>query len=315
MTEHWRILVAGDANVDLILRGDVRPRFGQAEQILTESELVLGSSAGIAASGLARLGVPTSLVGCVGDDDFGRFTLEALSHRSVTTKSIRVVKGKHTAISVILSAADDRSILTDLGAIPELTADDVLEASRGMSHVHFASYFLVPRLASALPDVLRALRADGLTTSLDTNWDPEERWEGVAELLPLIDYLLPNEQELRAISASVDRSLADASDEECARTLAAFGPTIVVKAGAAGGWSMTHAGIHTSAPGLVLDPVDTTGAGDSFDAGYLAAVGAGIGDEGIRLRWATVAGSLSTRAKGGTAAQPTRDELIEWLDA
>jgi ribokinase len=314
MTAQWRVLVAGDANVDLILRGDVRPQFGQAEQLLTDCELVLGSSAGIAAAGLAQLGVPTSLVGCVGDDEFGRFTLRALSERGVGTGDIRVVPEKRTAISVILSAPDDRAILTDLGAIPELTAADVLEAARTAEHVHFASYFLTPTLAEAMPGVLHELRTRGLTTSLDTNWDPSERWTGVGELLPLVDYLLPNEHELRAIAASIDPALACADDSACARRLAEQGATVVVKAGAEGGWSMTPQGVRTSAPGLVLDPADTTGAGDSFDAGYLAAIGAGIDDERTRLRWAAVAGSLSTRANGGTAAQPTRDELVARVD-
>jgi sugar/nucleoside kinase (ribokinase family) len=63
------------------------------------------------------------------------------------------------------------------------------------------------------------------------------------------------------------------------------------------------------APGLVLDVVDTTGAGDSFDAGYLAAFLTGVTDERERLRWAAVAGSLSVRGRGGTAAQATRAEL------
>jgi sugar/nucleoside kinase (ribokinase family) len=67
------------------------------------------------------------------------------------------------------------------------------------------------------------------------------------------------------------------------------------------------------AAGLVLDAVDTTGAGDSFDAGYLAAVASGIDDESVRLQWATVAGSLSTRAAGGTPAQPTMAELVAHL--
>jgi sugar/nucleoside kinase (ribokinase family) len=84
----------------------------------------------------------------------------------------------------------------------------------------------------------------------------------------------------------------------------------VVKAGKNGGWSVGPDGDYAEAPGLVLDVVDTTGAGDSFDAGYLAAIASGITVETERLRWAAVAGSLSTRASGGTAAQATADELL-----
>jgi ribokinase len=316
----FRVLVAGDANVDLILHGDVVPRFGQAEQLLSASELVLGSSAGIAASGLARLGIPTSLVAHVGDDEFGTFTVRALAECGVATDALRVDTGEQTGISVILSTARDRAILTLLGAIPALTADDVLSAAAGASHVHFASYFLVPELAAELPRVLVQLRAEGITTSIDTNWDPAEEWGGLSEVLPLVDYFLPNDTELRAISSALVPSSGqgepddgELDDVERARRLARLGPRVVVKAGERGGWSVGPAGDFAKAPGLTLDIVDTTGAGDSFDAGYLAAVASGVSDETERLRWATVAGSLSTRASGGTAAQATRAELAEAL--
>ena len=72
------VLVVGDANVDLILQGDIVPRFGQAEQLLESASLVLGSSAGIMASGLAKLGVETTLLAVIGDDEFGRFTRSEL---------------------------------------------------------------------------------------------------------------------------------------------------------------------------------------------------------------------------------------------
>src|SRR5690606_31651393 len=105
--------------------------------------------------------------------------------------------------------------------------------------VHFASYFLVPALARELPAVLTALRARGITTSLDTNWDPAERWEGVADCLPLVDLLLPNAAEAVALAAAVgfDASGAEATAatdaESAALALASHGPTVVVKDGAA----------------------------------------------------------------------------------
>lgn len=307
-----RVLVAGDANVDLVLRGDVVPRFGQAEQLLDSADLTLGSSAGIVAHGLARLGIPTGLAARVGDDEFGRLTLGWLADAGVDTSSVAVDPSLPTGLSVILSAPADRSILTLLGSIPTLTGDDVLAASAGFSHVHFASYFLLAGLAAELPQVLAELRARGITTSLDTNWDPAEQWAGLGSVLPLVDFLLPNLEELRAIALSLGARATD-SDEQCARFLAALGPLVVVKAGRDGGWSVRHDAAVVSAAGLVLDVVDTTGAGDSFDAGYLAAVASGVLDEAERLRWATVAGSLSTRATGGSTAQPGRAELLSQL--
>jgi ribokinase len=304
-----RVLVVGDANVDLVLTGDVVPRFGQEEQLLDSSATVLGSSAGIVAHGLARLGVPVSLVACVGDDEFGRFTLAALG--DVDTTFVRVVPGVPTGLSVILSAPEDRSILTSTGAMTRVSAVDVLAAvdAGSFTHVHFASYFLLPQLAASLPTLLPVLRARGLTISLDTNWDPAARWAGLDEVLPLVDVFLPNLEELRAVSPGHE------SDEAAAVALAERGPAIVVKAGRDGGWSVRSGELPVSSAGLVLDVVDTTGAGDSFDAGYLAAMVDGVDDESRRLGWATTAGSLSTRAAGGTAAQATRDEILMHLDA
>lgn len=299
-----RILVAGDANLDLVLRGDVVPRFGQAEQLLDGADLVLGSSAGICAAGLARLGVDTALVARVGADVFGDRTRGLLSDAGVDTAAVRVVD-EPTGISVILSAPHDRSILTLTGALSGVTAAEVLAAAEGRSHVHFASYFLVPTLAAALPEVLTELRARGVTTSLDTNWDPAERWDGVSECLPLLDLLLPNAAEAIALAAAGGTRTEDA--EDAARALAASGPIVVVKDGAAGGLAI--AGEHAlRAPGLVLDVIDTTGAGDSFDAGFLAGW-TEHGDVQAALRWAAVAGSLSTRGAGGTGGQATRAEV------
>ena len=304
------ILVVGDANVDLVLTGDVVPRFGQEEQLLDASSLVLGSSAGIVAHGLARLGVPVALVACVGDDEFGRFTLAALD--GVDTSFVRVVPGETTGLSVILSAPEDRSILTAKGAMVRVTAADVLAAvdAGAFTHVHFASFFLLPGLAASLPALLPELRSRGLTISLDTNWDPAGEWLGLDAVLPHVDVFLPNLEELRAVSPGHD------SDEQAASALvdASPGLAVVVNAGRDGGWSVRSESPALSAPGLVLDVVDTTGAGDSFDAGYLAALHFGETDERIRLRWATAAGSLSTRVAGGSGAHATRDEIAAHLD-
>src|SRR5690606_4041510 len=136
----------------------------------------------------------------------------------VDTSSVRVVN-EPTGISVILSAPEDRSILTLTGALSGVTAAEVLTAAKGRTHVHFASYFLVPELAAALPEVLVTLRTRGVTTSLDTNWDPAEHWAGVADCLPLIDLLLPNASEAIALAGAVGAVAVDA--ESAAQALAA----------------------------------------------------------------------------------------------
>lgn len=300
-----RVLVAGDANLDLVLRGDVVPRFGQAEQLLDGVDLVLGSSAGICAAGLARLGVDTAIVARIGADLFGARTGDLLDAAGVDTSRLGVVD-QPTGLSVILSAPHDRGILTLTGALAGLTADEVLAAADGVDHVHVAAYFLVPALARDLPAVLAELRSRGVTTSLDTNWDPAESWAGVADCLPHLDLLLPNASEVLALARAMGEQPADAAD--AAALLARRGPTVVVKDGAAGGFAATPDGAIVRAPGLVSDVVDTTGAGDSFDGGFLLAwlEGRPLPEA---VRWAAVAGSLSTRGVGGTGGQATRAEV------
>ncbi|MBI5160071.1 MAG: carbohydrate kinase family protein [Micrococcales bacterium] len=309
------VLVVGDANIDLILRGDVVPRFGQVEQLIERADAVLGGSGAIVAAGLARLGVPVSLVAVVGDDAFGVMTLEYLRWVGVDTAHVRVV-GEPTALSVILSAPGDRAILTLLGALPSLTAVESIAAVADTRPrwVHAASPFLTGS-AGWLPELFAAAHDGGAGTSLDTNWDPAEGWAGVAKALAGTDVLLPNRAELLALAGAIvgDPAAGEAAPEDPARALAALGPRVVVKDGAEGGFSLDRHGRAAAARGLLAEVVDTTGAGDSFDAGYLAAIAHGIDTERERLAWAAATGSMSVQAAGGTSGQPSLVELREAL--
>nr|BFE70888.1 hypothetical protein GCM10020092_041890 [Actinoplanes digitatis] len=163
-----------------------------------------------------------------------------------------------------------------------------------------ASLYLQPRLAAGLAGVFARARALGVGTSLDTNWDPTGRWASITEILAHTDVFLPNANELRAVTGRDDL-------DEAAALLVATGTTVVMKDGAAGARAWWPGGA-CAAPGRPVDVVDTTGAGDSFNAGFLAGRLAGLPVAGA-LAWATAASSLSTRAVGGTAAQATRAEL------
>jgi len=294
------VLVVGDANPDLLLRGDVRPRFGQAEQLLTAADLVLGGSAAITAAGCARLGLRTALFAAVGADVFGRIVRDDLAARGVTLLAADG-RGAPTGISIVLSEQDDRGILTLPGTIPALRPADVTDELLARArHVHVSSLYLQPALAAGLAEIFARAGKIGLTTSLDTNWDPDEKWESIKEVLAHTDVFLPNANELRAITG-LDKS------DEAAASLVANGTTVVMKDGARGARAWWPGGTY-AAPGRQVDVVDTTGAGDSFNAGFLAAR---LGGRPIEeaIRWAAAAGSLSTRAAGGTAAQATRDEI------
>ncbi len=200
------VLVIGDTNPDLVLRGDSGPTFGQAERLLDAADLVLGGSAAIMACGLARLGVPTAIAGLVGDDLMGGFVRTALEERGVDTRWLGTDPVRPTALTVVISAGD-RAILTHPGALSTTTAAAVpdLDLLPSLRHVHAASYFLLPMLAPALEGIFRHARELGLTTSLDTNWDPAERWSGVEHLLPSCGHAAAERRRARGADRRVGR--------------------------------------------------------------------------------------------------------------
>jgi sugar/nucleoside kinase (ribokinase family) len=306
------VLVVGDANPDLILRGDVVPRFGQAEQLLTGADLVIGGSGAIVAHGLARLGRPTRLVATVGTDAVGDLMERLLADGGVDTSSVLRDATASTGITVVLSAPEDRAALTHLGAIPRLSVDQVRTAldeavGAGARHVHVASYFLLTELAPHLPELLAEARGRGLTTSLDTNFDPDEHWDGVTDLLEHLDLLLPNGTEVLSLAGRLAGE-RPAAPEDAAVALATRGPVVVVKNGAEGALRADSSGSVVHEKGEAVDPLDTTGAGDTFDAAYLDSFLRGL-DPPECLRRACLAGAISTSAAGGTAGQPTIDQL------
>ncbi len=299
------LFVIGDANPDVVLRGDVVPRFGQAEQLLDAAEVVMGGSATIMACGAALAGIATTVIASIGLDPFGDLTVSTLAGRGVHTGMIRRSATAGTGVSVILSAPHDRSILTYLGAMTDVRAEHLdVDAIPADAHVHAASFFLLPDLAAGLADLFAAVRRRGGTTSLDTNWDPSETWTGVADVLAQTDLFMPNANELLALTGHTDVDRAAAS----LTNVAPHGVTVAAKLGAAGGAVWTPDGLRCDGPSLPVTVVDTTGAGDSFDAGYLAGYLRGL-PPATCIRLAAAAGSLSCRGAGGIARQATWDEL------
>jgi sugar/nucleoside kinase (ribokinase family) len=295
------VLLIGDANPDLLLTGDAVPRFGQAETLVDGADLVLGGSAAIVACGLVRLGVTTALAATVGDDLYGRFVRDALGDRGVDVRWLRTDTSVPTGLSVVLSVGD-RAILTHPGTIastgPEVVDEDLL---RRVRHVHSASCFLQPRLAPHLPRLLAAARQGGASTSVDTNWDPAETWTGVRALLAQADVLMPNATELRALTGRPDL-------DEAARDVLELGCRVALKVGADGGALWETHDVVRRVPAPAVPVIDTTGAGDSFAAGFVSGMLDGLPGEECLTR-AVVCGSLSTRGVGGTAAQPTLAEV------
>jgi len=302
------LLVLGDANPDLVLHGgDVVPAFGQAEHLVDEARLTIGGSGAILACGAATLGLRVAITAVVGDDLFGRFVRDGLAERGVDVSGLEVDPDTPTGVTVVLSGVADRAILTMPGTIASLTAERIdpvlLERAR---HVHVSSYFLQSALTPSLPEVFDRVRARGGTTSVDPNWDPSERWNGgLLDLLARTDVFLPNTMEATRVAHTSDLDDAAASLAERARVVA-------IKNGDRGAVARSEGVTHRVGP-VRVSLVDSTGAGDSFDAGFLAAwLDGGPLERALAL--ANVCGALSTRAMGGTSAQATMEEATASLE-
>lgn len=292
-------MVLGDCNPDvLVTGGDVTPAFGQQEKLVDRISLVIGGSAAITAVAAARLGLGVALVAAVGADPAGTFMLDQLAAEGVDVSAVAIRDGAPTGMTVALSRGGDRAILTALGAMASLTAADIPGALLARSrHVHASSWFLLQEsLGPGLARVLAAARAAGATTSLDTNWDPSGRWgDGLlSAAIAQADILLPNEAEALRLARAPTLDAAVASLTATAR--------LVVKLGDRGALCADGPERHqVSLPPVT--PVDTTGAGDCFNAGLIAGLLQGLTLPGAAaLGCAT--GALSTGAPGGTAGAP-----------
>jgi len=297
------VLVVGELNVDLILKGDVTPRFGQGEVLLDDMALCAGGSASIFAAGAARMGLSVRYVSRVGDDLFGHYMVDQLRQAGVDTDDVMIDSSLKTGATIVLSRGQDRAMLTYLGAMATIGPEDVQPDMFGAArHLHVASPFLLTRLRPVMSDMMRMAHERGMTVSLDTNWDPSERW-AVLDLLDHVDVLFPNEAELLAITGQPD-------SEQALASLVGKLRVVAVKRGAMGAMVATG-DQRIGVPAYEVPVVDTTGAGDSFDAGFLAGW---LGGETIEhsLLLALACGGLTTTELGGFNGQPTR-EMAESL--
>jgi sugar/nucleoside kinase (ribokinase family) len=231
--------------------------------------------------------------------------LRELDEHNVDTNGVVIDPRIPTGLSVILSRPADRAILTHLGSIAALRLDEIdLSLLSRARHLHLGSYYLLDALRPDVPRLFDEAKARGLTISIDTNYDPTEQWEGgLRQMLQRVDVFLPNETELLAITRE---DTIEAGLDRLAEI-----PTVAVKLGARGAIARRGSEI-AQADSIPVKVVDTTGAGDSFDAGFVYAHLAGL-DLQQALRFACVCGSLSTRAAGGTGAQATLAEVRQFI--
>jgi sugar/nucleoside kinase (ribokinase family) len=306
--DKYDILTVADLCVDIVVSGqDVFPEFGQKEKLVDSCLMELGGSCSIFACQAAKLGLKTGVIGVLGDDFFGNFMLERLRESGVCTDHVRIKPGVRTASGVaIVRKGGDRAILTDMGSIDHLTMDDIpLDVIAATRHLHIGSFYLIRSLKKNMPGLAKFAKERGITVSLDTNWDPQERWDDVADaLLPAVDVCFPNSAELKAIFREdvIERALELAEKNV---------PVTALKLGEDGAM-LKMDGQTLTEPALKIEYADDVGAGDNFDAGFLYGF---LHDWSMKdcLRCGCFCGAMSTTKSGGTAGQPLERQMLEYI--
>jgi sugar/nucleoside kinase (ribokinase family) len=290
------VLVVGELNIDLILSSLQQfPEVGK--EILAEKMIyTLGSSSAIFASNLSALGVSVNYCGCIGNDDFGKKIIADLNAKNVSTDNIIRSNTVDTGITVALSFDQDRAMVTYSGAMNELSEKDITDAMlRDAKHLHVSSVFIQPALKPGLVKLFKRAKDNGLTTSLDPQWDPAEKWDcDWKNLLPDVDVFFPNTEELKNITKQ-------SSINEAVNTIKEFSNIIVVKNSAEGAIAFYNNEVVEQPAFINHDFTDAIGAGDSFDAGFIRQF---ILDKSLKkcTELGAVCGAINTTAYGGTTA-------------
>ena len=301
-----RVAVIGELNVDLVASGlSSFPSLGQ-EVLARDFQMTLGSASAIFASGITKLGHGVSFFSLVGNDAFGRFCIQALQDIGIATENVIEDQNERTGVTISLSNPADRALVTFLGAISRLTIEQLpLAELQGHSHLHLTSYFLQDNLRPSFPQIIRTAKRYGLSVSFDPNADPTSKWsDAIWEVLGLTDVLFVNEKEAQQLTHCDDT-------EKALDLLGTRVSCVVVKLGSRGAVAMREGKI-VSASGFRVEAVDTTGAGDSFAAGFLHGYLEG-GDLETSLKFGNACGALSTLGMGGTSTQPSEEEVMTLL--
>lgn len=306
--EKLDVVVVGELNADLILQ-DIPsfPEIGK-EKLAKDMTLTMGSASAILATNIARLGLKVGFLGKLGRDSFGDIVLDTLKDRNVDCSGIDIDDNVKTGVTVVMSFLHDSAGLTYMGAMESFSLDDVdfnyLTKGR---HMHLSSYYLQPGMRSGCAELFRRAKEAGLTTSFDPGWDPDEAWgDDIFEVLDNVDVFLPNEQEALLISGK--KTIEEALEE-----LNKHASIIVVTRGSQGSICQSD-GKTVRAKVFPVEPKDPTGAGDSFNTGFLYKWLYG-GDIRKCMIYGSACGAIATTKLGGSTASPTMEELEKFLSS
>lgn len=290
------VLVVGELNVDIILNEIASfPEIGK-EVLSDRMTLTMGSSSAIFASNLSTLGTKVAFLGDLGVDNFGDHVIDSLKAKNVDTSLIRRLTDVNTGATIVLNFGEDRAMVTYQGAMKNTTVNDVPESGlKNARHLHMSSVFLQSGMVAKLPQLFRKAKQLGLTTSIDPQWDPAEKWDlQITDLLPFVDVFMPNMAELRGLTGKDDMNTALSS-------LSGIANTVVVKHGSHGAYLWNNGELIHQKPFLNTKVVDSIGAGDSFDAGFIHYFLKGKSHSEC-LEFGAITGAINTTRPGGTGA-------------
>ena len=302
----WDVFIYGDINVDIVIPGvEQFPGAGQ-EHVVEDMNVYPGGGAALFALGLGKLGLTPAFQGSVGADCHGAWLREELTRSHVDCTFLGTSQKNKTGISLSFTNEKDRSFLTYRGTNEEWNLEAIdFEGVKDAGHIHLTSYAGSRNHHQFIMLLKKIREISSATVSFDVGWDETGEWyEGIYELLPFIDILFMNETEalhytrgLNAEEAALDFS------RQCAMA--------VIKLGKSGSIGAKN-GVLTKSHPYMVSAVDTTGAGDSFNAGFVYGFLKGETMEQC-LRIANACGAMSVTAYGGNTAFPTEKELYHFI--
>ncbi|MBI3475846.1 MAG: carbohydrate kinase family protein [Acidobacteria bacterium] len=302
------VCIVGEINMDIILSGLPKELVLERELLATDASMTLGSSSAICAHNLGMLGSKVGFVSKIGNDPLGKMALERLAAGNVDVSQVkRSTSRTLTGLTVIMPHGQLRYIVTYPGTMFEMQFSDIdMGYVRAARHLHVSSFFLHRALRPRIVDLFRQAKDAGLSTSLDTNDDPENKWgRDLLEVLKYVDIFLPNDREAKKVTGTVDLSQA-------LNVLAGLVKVVAVKRGSAASICRSGEEQWSVAPPANEHPVDVVGAGDTFNAGFLHMYLRGGNLEDC-LTLANITAACSVTKEGGTEAFVNRSNMLAFV--
>ena len=302
--KQFDIIALGELNVDLILNQiEGEPEVGK-EKFAKQMTLTLGSSTAIFAANAAALGAKVAFCGMIGDDSFGDLVESSLKAKGVDTRFLIRQNKYATGATICMSYDEDRANLTYQGAMDYMSLDDIdPEVFKAAKHIHISSIYMQSGVKRDLKKILELCQKNGVTVSLDSQWDPAEKWDlDWKQVLPMLTVFMPNETELKFLTRC--ETLAEAIE-----TIRPYTNAAVIKCGSKGSILMRKGQPDRRQEALLnKNVVDCIGAGDSFNSGFIARLAAG--DDLVRCQeYGNMTGAVNTTAAGGTTAFTCREDV------